>query len=193
MNMDKYSNQKYGFEIILPTGWSKTPGISRIPILLSNIVNNADILEEFTDNSGQFINITVEEMRPEIPPDITEMIFSITAIERQYANVETGRMEIGGREHTWAKYQINQSIWSKKYLIVLNGYGYAFTASSPSDSFSTSTEETWDSFVKSFKLTVPISQEVIMINSSIQAQKMIQSLRDDAWRELEKRRHSIGY
>lgn len=182
--MSIYRNKAYNFEIDLPEGWAITAGLARLPVILSNIFMHANILEEFSNGAKERINIVVEPMRPEIPPDICELIFTINALKMRYTEVEFGRITIGGRDHACAFYVMNQKAWLKKYLIVLNGYGYALTASCPIEWRSPIVEETWDSTATSLRLLNPIDPSVIALNNSSQGRRTIEMLRETLQAEL---------
>ena len=152
-SMPKYVNERYGFELNFPDDWAKTSGRARIPLLLSNVIMHANILEEYGNQQKEYINIVIEKMQPEIPPDIIEMIFHIEALDRNYTEIEFGRIHIAERDHTWATYVMNRRGWLKKYGIVLNGYGYALTASCPIEQRSQEVEGGWDRIAASFRLT----------------------------------------
>jgi len=185
--MSKYRNEKYGFEIELPSGWGITSGFARIPVILSNMIQHANILEEFSNSGKEFLNIVVEQMRPEIPPDINELIFTLRAQEMNYTGVQFGRIMIGERNHACVSYVMNQKGWLKKYLIVLNGYGYALTASCPLDNKTPQVEETWDNIARSLRLLNPIDESVIAINNSPQARRSIELMREQLQRQLRAR------
>lgn len=186
--MSIYRNEKYGFQIDLPSGWMATSGCSRVPVILSNVINQANILEEFSFDNKEFLNIVVERMQPEIPPDINELIFKLRAQEMNYSDLKFGRIEIGGRNHAWVCYVMNRKGWLKKYMIVLNGFGYAITASCPIEHQSSAVEETWDSIATSLRLLVPIDDSIIAFNNSPQVQHSIEILRQELIRKLETRK-----
>lgn len=183
-----YRNEKYGFELNLPKGWFITSGISRIPVILSNVINRANILEEFSHGNKEHLNIVVELMQPEIPPDINELIFTLRAQEMNYADLQFGRITVGGRVHASVCYVMNRKGWLKKYLIVLNGYGYALTASCPLEHRSPIMEVNWDRIVASFRLLKPIDDSVIAFNNSPQARRSVELLREQLKMELEGRK-----
>jgi hypothetical protein len=74
-----YKNETHGFEIDLPSGWTVTSGFSRIPVFLSSIIQRAKILEEFSFRWKEHLNIVVEKIQPETPPDINELLFTLQA------------------------------------------------------------------------------------------------------------------
>jgi hypothetical protein len=182
-----YRNEKYGFEIDFPSGWGITAGFSRIPVILSNVFLRANILEEFSGVEKQYLNIVTEVIQPEIPPDVNELIFTLHAMKSNYTDVQFGRITVGGQVHTCVSYVMNQKGWLKKYLIVLNGFGYALTASVPLKQRNPEVEETWDNIARSLRLLNPIDHSVIAINNSLQARRLIESMREQLRQEIEER------
>jgi hypothetical protein len=189
IKMTTYRNDKFGFEIDLPEGWAITTGMSRIPVILSNVINQANILEEFGNSNNERINIVVDQMRPEIPPDINKYIFLLHAQDMNYTEVQFGDITIQGRDHATACYVMNLKGWLKKYLIVLNGYGYAITASCPIGQRSSLVEETWDKIAESIRLLNPIDDSVILYNNSPEAHSSIEFLRSHLEMQLINRKH----
>ncbi len=186
--MSTYRNKEYGFEIDLPAGWAVTSGFSRIPVILSNVIKQANILEEFSFDNKEFLNIVVERMQPEVPPDINELIFMLHAQEMNYTDLKFGRIAVSGRTHAWACYVMNQKGWLKKYMIILNGFGYALTASCPIEHKSSTVEETWDGIAASLRLLTPMDNSLIAFNNSPQVQHSIEMLRQELRRQLEARK-----
>jgi hypothetical protein len=182
--MSTYRNEKFHFEIDLPSGWVTTSGFSRVPYILSNIINRANILEEFAFEKKEFLNIVVEQMQPEIPPDINELMFTLRAKEMNYTDLKCSRIEVGGRNHTCVSYVMNQKGWLKKYLIVLNGFGYALTASCPLAHKSSTVEETWDSIATSLRLLVAMNDSIIAFNNSPRVQHYLEMFRQKLLQEL---------
>jgi elongation factor Tu len=183
-----YRNDKHGFALDLPTGWTISSGVSRIPFILSNLINRANILEEFSYHNQEYLNIVVELMQPEIPPDINELIFTLRAQEMNYTEIQFGRIEVGGRTHAWVRYVMNRKGWLKKYMIVLNGYGYALTASCPMEHRSPTTEATWDCIAASFRLNKPVDISVVEFNNSPHALRSIELLREQLKTQLAERK-----
>lgn len=184
-----YRNDKYGFTLDLPIGWTISSGVSRIPFILSNVINRANILEEFSLDNKEYLNIVVEQMQPEFPPDINELMFALQAQEMNYTDLQFGRITIGGRDHAWVCYVMTGKGWLKKYMIVLNGYGYALTASCPLEHRSPVVEKTWDGIAASFRLLRPIDNSGTTLNTSPQARRSIELLREKLKTQLEERKH----
>lgn len=172
-----FRNDPYGFEFDLPRGWAVSSGLSRIPVILSRIINRANILEEFSRGSKEYLNIVVEPMQPESPPDINELVFTLQAQQMNYTDVRFNRIIAARRVHTCASYVMNGRGWLKKYMVVVNGHGYAFTASCPLAYRSSAVEDTWDRIVASFRLLKPVDESVIALNTSPQAHRSIELLR----------------
>lgn len=185
--MSKYRNEEYGFELELPIGWDVSSGISRIPTILSNVIMRANILEEFSCGK-EHLNIVVESMQPEIPPDINELIFTLQAQKMNYTDLQFGRITVEERVHAWVSYVMNQKGWLKKYLIVLNGYGYALTASCPMEHRSHTVEQTWDNTAKSFRLLNPMDESVAAFNTSPQVRRTIELLREQLKMQIREQR-----
>ena len=68
-------------------------------------------------NTNVKLNIAIELMSPELPPDITEFLFALQAQDMEYINCEFGRMSLGDKVHTWACYELAGKLWSKKYML----------------------------------------------------------------------------
>jgi hypothetical protein len=188
--MPSYRNEQHAFEIDLPADWSITRGLARIPVVLSNVIMRANILEEFSCGPDQWLNIVVERMIPEPPPETNEMAFSLIAQDRNYTDLEFGRITVAGRLHAWARYVMLSRVWVKKYLIVLNGHGYAITASSSSQDKLPAYEKTWDCIATSLRLIGPVSDSIAALNDTPSARRTLEKLREAYEMRLKERRHS---
>lgn len=187
--MPTYRNKKFGLEIDLPDGWAVTRGLARLPAFLSNLFLRANILEEFALEANEWLNIVVDRMEPEIPPDVNEMIFSLNAQAKGYTGVAFSRITIGGREHACASYSMNQRGWLKKYMVMLNGYGYALTASCPLANKSAQVEAAWDRIAASLRLLNPPDPAITAYNNSPEVRRSIAAMRQQVLAQLEQRKN----
>ena len=105
-----------------------------------------------------------------------------------YADLKFGRITVGGRDHAWVCYIMNGKGWLKKYMIVLNGHGYALTASCLIGHRSPTVEEKWDSIAASVRLLTPIDNSLIAFNNSPQVRHSIELLREQLKTQLEARK-----
>ncbi len=153
--MKTFRSEEQGFEIDMSEDWSLYKDTA--PILQTMLFRlthgwtpHVDVA--FTRGPSEIFNVVVESMTPEPPPEVTEHVFRLHAQQSGYANLEFGRIAVGGRMHTWARYQIAGKIWSKKYMIVLSGKGYAVTASSNDPKVFAQGEKDWDAIAASLRL-----------------------------------------
>ncbi len=190
--MFRYINERYCFQMDFPDGWGKSSGFDRLPVIAANVIKDADIEEEFVNKNLERLNIVVQAMQPELTPDITEMLAETNALENNFTGFESGRIEIAGRSHTCATYLVGRA-WSKKYLIVLNGYGYALTCCLPLERKSQEVEDGWDRIAASLRLTVPMDPAVVRFNQSLEAARMLTIIRREFWMQRERARHKAGW
>jgi tetratricopeptide (TPR) repeat protein len=151
-----YRDKKHGFEIDIPEDWTIYKEI--VPALAPDVSKfgdgwtpNVDVA--FTCGPTEIVNIVVETMTPEPTPHLTEDFFRLYAQRMGYSNCEYGRIIVGNKTHTWSRYQFENKVWSKKYMIVLRGKGYAITASCNDKEMFSQREKIWDAIAASFRLT----------------------------------------
>jgi hypothetical protein len=187
--MSTYRNEECGFELDLPKGWSITTGFARIPFILSNVIQHANILEEFSLGSREYLNIVVESMLPEPPPDVTELLFTLQAQDMGYTDVDFDRITVGGRDHTCVRYTMNSKACLKKYLIVLNGHGYAITVSCRIKHKLPESEKTWDGIAASLRLLGPMDASIEAVNNAPNSRRTIEQTREMLKMRLAERMH----
>jgi tetratricopeptide (TPR) repeat protein len=151
-----YQDKKHGFEIDIPQNWTIYKEI--LPVLDAAFLGpghdwTPDVDVTFTCGPKEFVNVAVETMTPEPTPQMTEQIFRQYAASRHFKNCQYGRITVARQAHTWARYQASDQVWSKKYLIVLSGKGYAITASCTGQKMLSQREKIWDTIATSLRLT----------------------------------------
>ena len=156
--MKTYTDNKRGYQIDLPNDWrmddKKPPIISGLlfRIIYGGPLTNGLAFIRGSNETLETLNISVEAMPPGITPEATQQFFMEYVHQAGYAGVSFGRILVGGKEHTWARYQIAENVWSKKYMIVLNGVGYAITACFKDNGTLYQKEAEWDVIARSLQL-----------------------------------------
>ena len=160
--MSIYRNQKYGFEFELSEEWSPcTKALPLLPSLMFLFSNGwiprADV--EFTTGPNEYLNVTVERIEPELPPEFLESFFAQYAQQMGFSFCVFGKIIASKKEHVWVSYQMTDNVWSKKYMIILNGTGYAITASCAGKELFIRRESNWDQIAGSLQLIEPLKQD----------------------------------
>lgn len=150
-----YRYEQAGFEIDLPVDWS--PDDKSPPLLGSLRAGlrsgwSPDVDAAFKRGANETLNVVVEPMSPAPPPLLTQYLFSLTASQMGYADCQFGRISVGGRPHTWVRYTLRGQSWCKKYLLVLDGQGYAITASCNDPALFSQQEKVWDAIASSLRV-----------------------------------------
>lgn len=156
--MKTYTDNEHGFRIDLPDDWAvddyKLPIIARVlfRLIYRGPQKNAMAFVRGSNETLETLNISVEKMSPDISPELTRYSFIEYAQQSGYTITNFGRILLGGKEHTCVRYQIAENVWSKKYMLVLNGIGYAITTCYRNMGFPFDKEREWDIIVNSFRL-----------------------------------------
>jgi hypothetical protein len=150
-----YRYEQAGFEIDLPVDWSP---YDESPSLLESLGAKVrfgwtpHVDAAFRCSETETLNIVIEPMSPEPPPHLTEQAFTLAASQMGYANCQFGRISVGGKPHTFVRYTLGGQVWCKKYLLVLDGKGYAITASCDDPALFPQREEVWDAIALSLRV-----------------------------------------
>ena len=193
--MKTYRNEQYSFEIDLPEDLVVESG--RLPVLpaILSVVKLGWIpsVNVQFGNANVSFNIAIESMSPELTPELTELIFALQAQDMEYVNCEFGRMSLGDKVHTWARYELAGKLWSKKYMLVLGGKGYAITVGCNDQNVFQQKEGEWDASVSSFHLLAPIDDAIIAFNESPRADHARTQLREILEMRAERRARNLSY
>jgi hypothetical protein len=157
--MKTYQNEKRGFEIDMPDEWqfyTKSPPL--IPTIMFTIaygwIPTSDI--QFSTGPNEYLNIVVEIIDPEPSPQFIEYFFTQYAQQMNFTDCVFGRIFVVKKPHVWARYQMADNVWSKKYMIILDRVGYAITASCSGKEMFIQREKNWDGIAASLRLLKPV-------------------------------------
>ena len=96
--------------------------------------------------------LLIRPLNPQPSPEQTENEFKRYVKDNDYTSLEFGRIIVEGQEHIWARYYEWGGKWTKKYLVVISGIEYAFTATCFYQSKLLERECVWDEVIKSFHI-----------------------------------------
>jgi hypothetical protein len=150
-----YRYEQAGFEIDLPADWSPYDESSSLLESLGTKLYfgwTPHIDAAFRCGENETLNVVIEPMSPEPPPHLTQHMFNLAAPQMGYADCQFGRITVGGKPHTFVRYTLGRRVWCKKYLLVLDGRGYAITASCDDPSLFTQREKVWDAIASSLRV-----------------------------------------
>ena len=156
--MKTYTDNRFGYKIDLSNDWAldnyEPPVIARIlfRIFYGGPLKKGMAFSRGSNETLETLNISVEKMSPGVSPELTRHFFVEYAQQSGYTISNFGEILVGGREHTCVCYQIAENVWSKKYMIVLNGIGYAITTCLRSMGFPIDKEDEWDTIAESLRL-----------------------------------------
>jgi hypothetical protein len=150
-----YRYEEAGFEIDLPVDWSP---YDETPSLLESLGAKVrfgwtpHVDAAFSCGENETLNVVIEPMSPEPPPHLTQHMFTLAAPQMGYADCQFGRISVGGKPHTFVRYTLGGQVWCKKYLLVLDGKGYAITANCDDPALFSQREEVWDAIASSLRV-----------------------------------------
>lgn len=142
--MTTYTNQNYGFRLSIPNSWSIPENHEQI--------NPHGISISFRCDAQEALNIQLGPLIPVPSLDKTSQELARYTDENGYGNLTLGIIPILNTDHVWASYNINEDIWTKKYLIVFEEIEYAITATSGAKHLHAAHEAKWNAIVASFQL-----------------------------------------
>ena len=142
--MKNYRNDAFGFEMNVPENWSLPVCRASQSHFGESIVFGCPYYESFT--------IVISRLSSQPLPEQTENEFRRYVRDHNYTSLEFGRITIEGNEHILARYYLGRGEWIKKYLVVLSGIEYAFTATCFYQSKLLERESVWDEIIKSFRI-----------------------------------------
>jgi tetratricopeptide (TPR) repeat protein len=137
--MKTYRNDELGFEISIPENWS-------------NPIHKDSYSVIFNCRPIEMFNIIVGFLIPERLSEFTEFEFEQHIKKHGYSELVFGRINVEEKNHVWARYNMGNNNWTKKYMIVFGGIEYAMTATCNDKSKFIEREIIWDAIVKSFRL-----------------------------------------
>jgi tetratricopeptide (TPR) repeat protein len=157
--MKTYRNDRHGFEIDIPSNWSVPDNLEGIERVFGPVpLTDAHDFLQFGCWDEAF-NLVIGPIGTEPSLDDTELEFTIYAQDHSFRDLDFGRITVGGREHLWARYRIEDQMgirWNKKYMIVFGGIEYSITGTCNDPQWFVDREQDWDAIIESFRLLVPI-------------------------------------
>jgi hypothetical protein len=181
--MPTYKNLKYGFALDFPDGWQESSGLKELLPHLGQDFRDVTIAAEYIHGIDEILNIVVNQMCPELPPDVNDLIILKNSRTWNSSDMHFGRIFACEREHSCVSFVICNG-WVKKYLIVVNGYSYAISGGCSVASRTLHLEKSWDQIASSFRLLYPIDPAVTELNSSPSLHQAIDRLRKELKAEL---------
>jgi hypothetical protein len=157
-----YRDDKFQFEIDVPDEWQLCKeGIPFLPTLLFLVAEgwNPNVDITFVGGRDEIVNFVIEDLNPEPTPEGCIEIFEHSVRQNTEGPVKFGIIEVEGRSHAWASYNFLGKMWSKKYMIVLHGRGYAITGSCVDIEQFRERGPIWDRAVRSLRILPKLPKE----------------------------------
>jgi tetratricopeptide (TPR) repeat protein len=161
-SMKTIRNEKHGFEIDVPVEWVPAPSL---PLKALGFLSAPKAAAGASKDSWQYgcvdeaFNFVIGPLFPVPPLEDTELEFTLYAQNREYTELEFGRITVGGKDHVWARYHIHDRLgkrWNKKYMLVFGVTEYSITATCNDPLWFARRERDWDAIVSSFRLLAPV-------------------------------------
>jgi Tfp pilus assembly protein PilF len=186
-----YEHQRLGFALDLPDDWTLVshapPWRARLLARLCGVSLPDSSLVEFTCGLDESLNVSVMPLGADLPLDVTELHMKLEAQDFEFTDLTFGRIKVGEREHTTARYVAWSRVHSKKYLLVFGDRGYALTMASPDATRIQEREGLWDAIAGSFRLLPWAAADAAKYNASGKGDAIVNGVRDQLELRLERR------
>ena len=143
------------FALIIPTAWLPS-GIYKILDFIHGLFSSI-VRDKAAYQLGcreEAFNFVISPLSPEPSLGETQYQFMVYAQSRQFTHLEFGKITIQGKEHVWARYQVQDRAgkrWNKKYMIVFGGIEFSITGTCNNADTFARREKAWDAIALSFR------------------------------------------
>jgi hypothetical protein len=179
-----YQNTKYGFELKFPEGWVQTTAMAELLPQLNQELRSTNLIAEFFAHEGGLVNVVIDPMCPELPPDVMDMLFTKRMSDLHLNDIHFGRIIACKRQHSSVSFVIGSNCWIKKYSIVVNNLNFILSFMDKLDIRSLEVEQSWDEIASTFRFLQPIDPSVTRMNSDPSLHQAIERLRKELKKEL---------
>ncbi|MDP3062718.1 MAG: hypothetical protein Q8O40_05855 [Chloroflexota bacterium] len=122
----RYRNQRWGFELDLPSGW-REPGFFKRLLSFGRYAQQ-DVHPEFCASDGSSIKFTIGPISP--VPSVEQQRSNLAAIAGRHGHdvIETGTMSVAGRNHATMQCRVPGVGVLKNYSLIFGTTEYFVTA-----------------------------------------------------------------